>query len=172
MGRRAPLTATADGLSATDLRFVLELMGGAPQGAAYAIARGWARDDPRASGGGSRVARKPAVRAKIEQLRAEAERQAVRAPSLSREWITEGILAIAARDTVKDHVRLRAFELLGKVAGVDLFREIRLTQTDKRSPEEIEKELEQRLKTLVEPAPRTVEAEARRVGHAPGDGEG
>lgn len=62
--------------------------------------------------------------------------------------VTQGIASIATNPNTKDNVRLRAYELLGKVAGIDLFREIHVTEKVHRTVEDIDRELKERLSSL------------------------
>lgn len=82
---------------------------------------------------------------------------------VSRDMVTQGIASIATNPNTKDNVRLRAYELLGKVAGIDLFREIHVTEKVHRTVEDIDRELKERLSSLapmiegktVDPAPES-----------------
>ena len=96
---------------------------------------------------GARLARHPLVVAKLTELRREVDKQTTLAPSLSRTWITEGIMAIAQSGD-KDSTRLAAYIALGKVVGIDLFRETVTHETKTRTIDEIDAELRARLKDL------------------------
>lgn len=78
----------------------------------------------------------------------EAERpKTTLVPRVDRNYVLEGIKAIADKETAKDNVRLRAFELLGKIPEVGLFTAE--TKPDKpRTIEDIDKELRERLAEL------------------------
>lgn len=47
-----------------------------------------------------------------------------------------------------DAVKLRALELLGKTVGIDLFREVVVTERRERNSEDVDKELRERLAQL------------------------
>ena len=59
----------------------------------------------------------------------------------------------------KDSTRLAAYVALGKTIGIDLFRETVVHQKQERSVEDVERELQTRLKDLA----RTIEGEGREV---------
>lgn len=101
------------------------------------------------------LSRNPKVAAKIEQLRSKIEEQTTLAPSLSREWVLDGIMGLA-RNSQKDSVRLQSYIALGKVAGIDLFRETTRVERVTRTPEELDAELQQRLAEMA----KTIEAKA------------
>ena len=74
-------------------------------------------------------------------------------PLVDRNFVLEGITSLALNGD-KDSVRLRAFELLGKVHEVNLFAPE--TRTDKpRTIEDIDKELRERLAELANVTPTT-----------------
>ena len=100
----------------------------------------------------------PAVQTKLRQLRLEAERQTTLAPSLTKAWILDGIMGLAL-NADKDSTRLAAYVALGKTIGIDLFRETVVHQKQERSVEDVERELQTRLKDLA----RTIEGEGREV---------
>jgi hypothetical protein len=82
------------------------------------------------------LSKHPAVRARIEELMAEAAAEA----KLSRAFIIEGLMRQAA--TAKEgSARVRAFELLGKTCNGGIFTDHRIDQTDKRPIEELRAEI-------------------------------
>lgn len=105
------------------------------------------------------AAKNPKVQAKLRELREKVDQQSTLAPSLSREWILNGIMEIAINGD-KDSTRLRAFEDLGKVAGIDLFRETTRVERVTRTPEELDQELQERLAEMA----KTIEAKANPPG--------
>lgn len=102
------------------------------------------------------------VQAKVRELRLDIERQSTLAPTLTREWILNGIMGIALNGD-KDSTRLRAYEDLGKVAGIDLFRETTRVERVTRTPEELDQELQERLAEMA----KTIEAKANPPGIEP-----
>ena len=102
----------------------------------------------------------PLVTAKLREMRQRLEAQSTLAPNLTRELILNGIQAIALAGD-KDSTRLRAFELLGKTVGIDLFRDTIVTEKRVRTVDDVERELKDRLEELR--TSLTVEGEARRV---------
>lgn len=93
---------------------------------------------------GAEVARNDKVQAKLRELRRSTEDRATLLSDLGREWILEGIMQIA-REGDKDSTRLAAFISLGKVAGIDLFRETTRVEKVTRTPEDLDRELQERL---------------------------
>jgi len=102
----------------------------------------------------------PKVNAKLRELRVKAEANSTLAASLTKSFVLNGIMSIALEGD-KDSTRLRAYELLGKTVGLDLFRTTVVTETRTRTPEEIDAELRERLAGLADTL--TIEGEARRV---------
>lgn len=140
------------GLTGAQFQFALAVHNGASYADAYRQIRDTTGVPPdRIWSRANDFANRPRVKAKIEELRLKSEQPATLAPSLSREWILNGIMDLA-QNADKDSTRLAAFIALGKTAGVDLFREIKLTQKDTRKVEDIERELKQRLEDLANAA--------------------
>lgn len=90
----------------------------------------------------------PRIIQRLTQLREKREAQTVLAQHIDRTFVLQGVAEIATNIGNKPEVRLRAYELLGKSAGVDLFRETTVTVRQDRTPEQIESELRKRLETL------------------------
>jgi hypothetical protein len=113
------------------------------------------------------MAEMPLVKAKLREMRARVEAQSTLAPGLTREFVINGIMDMAITAT-KESVRLNALQTLGKTVGIDLFREVHVTEKRVRTVEDVETELKDRLAELQKQL-TTVEGEARRVdGAAPG----
>lgn len=93
------------------------------------------------------LAHHPKVQGKLAELRQKRDDATTLAPLLSRQWITEGIMSIATKGD-KDSTRLAAYIALGKVVGIDLFRETVTHETKTRTIDEIDAELRARLKDL------------------------
>jgi len=62
-----------------------------------------------------------------------------------RRLVLEGLTQIA-KDSENDSVKVRALELLGKTAGVDLFRDVQATPEDTRPADEVLEEVAAKLK--------------------------
>jgi hypothetical protein len=108
--------------------------------------------------------RNPKVIAKLRTMLVEAEEPTTLLPSITRDYVLNGIATMAATST-KEAVQLRAWELLGKAVG--LFD--RASPDDDRDKEaktttDIDAEIKRRLAGLLAPV---VEGEARRVPSAP-----
>jgi len=92
----------------------------------------------------AQLAAMPSIQAKIRQLRIERDAKATLAPLITRDFVSQGISRIAT--TAKSEaVQLRAFHLLGQMAGVDLFRPTNEPERKSRTTEEIDAELKRRL---------------------------
>lgn len=87
------------------------------------------------------------VSLKLRELQVARDQQSTLSANLSRDWITKGIMEIA-RDSDKDSVRLAAYVALGKVVGVDLFRETTRVERIERTPADIDRELEAQLLSM------------------------
>lgn len=81
-------------------------------------------------------------------------------PQVTKNFVLEGITNIALKETAKDNVRLRAYELLGKAVG--LFKDEAPPPDKPRTIEEIDNELRERLSAM-----RSIEGTATRVDPKP-----
>lgn len=106
----------------------------------------------------------PLILAKIRELRARREAQSTLAPSVNREFILNGIQGLA-ESADKDSTRLAAYVALGKVQGIDLFREVHVTEKVVRTVEDVERELKTRLTELK--AQLTIDGESKPVDAQP-----
>ncbi len=77
-------------------------------------------------------------------------------PQVTKSFVLEGITQIAIKETAKDNVRLRAYELLGKTVG--LFKDEAPAPTKPRTIEDIDRELRERLQSM-----RTIEGAVTRI---------
>ena len=100
--------------------------------------------------------RHPAIVARVQQLTAERDRVSNLSVDLSREFVLNGIMRIALMGQ-KETTQLRAYELLGKTAGIDLFRETTRVEHVNRTPEDVERELKAKLSEMM----KTIEGSAR-----------
>lgn len=114
--------------------------------------------------------RLPAVQAKLRELQSSRDQQSSLASNLSREWIQQRIMKLAT-DADKDSVKLAALVALGKVVGIDLFRETTRVERIERTPADIDRELEEQLRSMT----KTIELKANAIlepeapKSAPGD---
>jgi hypothetical protein len=104
----------------------------------------------------------PMVQAKLRDLQDKRDNRSMLAADLTREWITKRVMNLADNAS-KESVQLGALALLGKVVGIDLFRETTRVERVERSPEDIDRELEAQLKSLA----NTIEGSARAIGTKP-----
>ena len=100
----------------------------------------------------------PAVQAKLRELRVKADGETTLAPLLTRQFVLNGIMGLALH-AEKQNVQLAAYVQLGKTVGIDLFRETVVHERRERSPEDIDRELQVRLKDLA----KTIEGRANTI---------
>jgi len=94
----------------------------------------------------SRLAKNEKVKGFIESLRAKNKVAEEAHQKLSNEWIIQRLQDEALNDRNPAATRVRALELLGKTGG--LFDESTHVTFEQRSPEDVEKELMEKLGTL------------------------
>tara|TARA_R110002020_G_scaffold5435_2_gene22649 strand:+ start:446 stop:853 length:408 start_codon:yes stop_codon:yes gene_type:complete len=94
----------------------------------------------------SRLAKNPKVKDAIEALKAKSKTAQESHQKLSNEWTVQRLQDEATDDRNPGATRVRALELLGKVGG--LFDESTHVTVEHRSPEDVEKELMEKLGTL------------------------
>lgn len=97
----------------------------------------------------------PSITLKLRELQDARDKQSTLASSLTREWITNRIMGLATEGD-KDSVKLAALVALGKVVGIDLFRETTRVERIERTPADIDRELEEHLRSMT----KTIEAKA------------
>lgn len=91
-------------------------------------------------------------------------------PLVDKDFVLKGIVNIATKETAKDNVRLRAYELLGKTVG--LFKDDLPAPSKPRTIEDIDKELRERLQSMrtIDGAVSRVELDSQAHGnHQPGN---
>ncbi len=91
----------------------------------------------------SRLAKKNHVRQAIDDLKADKKEAKRTHEKLNAKWILERLKSEAMDDSNPPSTRVRALELLGKSEGV--FDESSTVVVEHRNPDEIEKELRDRL---------------------------
>lgn len=107
----------------------------------------------------------PNVTLKLRELQDKRDSQTSLASSLTREWIQQRIMKLADQAD-KDSVKLAALVALGKVVGIDLFRETTRVERIERTPADIDRELEEQLRSMAV----TIEGKVNAVADkAPGD---
>lgn len=137
-----------DGLTSKQQLFVSYLFAGMSDSDAYRQAYDASGMNAHTLGiEANRVRHHPGVALKLRELQDKRDERTSLAASLTREWITEGVMGLA-QNADKDSVRLGAYALLGKVAGIDLFRETTRTEHITRTVEDIDRELATHLKAL------------------------
>ena len=95
----------------------------------------------------SKVKNHPKVKERIEEYIAKQERYSSYNPAKLRQVAVETIMEIAQRATAKDSDRLKAAELLGKMAQVNLFNQQLDTSSNVQLADRID--LEQKLRSLI-----------------------
>lgn len=98
---------------------------------------------------------KPHIANTINQMVSAHRSETTLVPKVTKNFVLEGITAIAVKTEAKDNVRLRAYELLGKAVG--LFKDEAPAPDKPRTIEEIDAELRERLSAM-----RTIEGTATR----------
>lgn len=93
------------------------------------------------------MAHMPKVQAKLRQLQDNRDDQSTLASSLTREWIQQRLMKLADH-AEKDTVKVTALIALGKVVGIDLFRETTRVERIERTPADIDRELEEQLRSM------------------------
>ena len=97
----------------------------------------------------------PAIPETINRMALARKPETTLVPKVNKNFVLEGITNIAIKETAKDNVRLRAYELLGKAVG--LFKDEAPAPDKPRTIEEIDAELRARLSAM-----RTIEGTATR----------
>lgn len=87
----------------------------------------------------------PKVVARTRDLVAQRDAQTSHAPAVGRDWVMTGLVKIANDEDQKTSDRIRCYELVGKSAGIDLFRDVTVHEKTTRTVEEIEREIRDRL---------------------------
>ena len=153
------------GLTPKQETYALERFSGSGQAEAYRIAY---PDTEMTPDQVKRMAydldRHPAVVARVAQLTADRMKHSSLLPHLSPEFVTDGIMRTAMFGE-KESNRLRAYELLGKVAGIDLFRETTRVERVDRTAEDVDRELKAKLQALMNGM--TIDGTASSVPAAP-----
>lgn len=101
------------------------------------------------------MAHLPKVQGKLRELQVARDKQSMLASNLSREWIQQRLMYLADNAS-KESVQVTALLALGKVVGIDLFRETTRVERIERTPADIDRELEEQLKSLA----KTIEGSA------------
>ena len=136
------------GLTSAQQRFVNLVFSGLTNAEAYrAVYDTTGMAEMTWRGRASELINLPLVRAKIAELRSRVEAQSTLAPNITREFILNGIknLALTAQ---KESTQLAAYQTLGKAVGVDLFRDVHVTEKITRTVDDVERELKTRLTEL------------------------
>lgn len=147
------------GLTSKQYAFAVKVFSGLSYSDAYRAAYpDQNMNDTTLSRTASTLADHPLVVAKLKELRLKVDGQTTLAPYLTRELVINGILGLATNAT-KESVRLAAYIALGKTVGIDLFREVHVTEKITRTPEDVDKELLNhinKLKPILESTARDV----------------
>lgn len=137
-----------EGLTSKQHRFVMHSFSGLSDVAAYRLVYDCRGMNPVVTAHkAAELAHDPLVSAKLRDLRLQVEEQSTLAPTTTRAFVLNGITALAL-NADKDSTKLRAYELLGKTAGIDLFRDTVRHERTERSVEDVDKELRDRLREL------------------------
>lgn len=147
------------GLTSKQYRFVNACFSGMSDADAYRHAYDCSgMSDAAIYSASAQLSRHPLVTAKLRELRVKTDSQTTLAPYLNRELVLNGLLRLATTAT-KESVQLGAYIALGKTVGIDLFREVHVTEKITRTPEDVDRELLDhinRLKPVLEGSARDV----------------
>lgn len=95
-----------------------------------------------------RLAQHPKVAARLSQLNAQKVAATTHSASEIRAKCVQGLLNTLEGQSTPQ-AKLKAIELLGKMPGVDLFRDTLVTQADTRTAKEVEQELLAKIKAII-----------------------
>jgi hypothetical protein len=147
------------GLTSKQYRFAIACFSGLSDADAYRQAYECSgMTDAAIYSASAQLSRHPLVRAKLQELRVKLDGQTSLAPGLNREFVLNGIMGLAISAS-KESVRLGAYIALGKTVGIDLFREVHVTERVTRTVEDVDKELREHLTRLQS----TIDATAKDV---------
>jgi len=104
------------------------------------------------------VANEPLVKVKLRELRLQSDANAILVPLATREFVVQQLVHLTL-NAEKESVQLGAVTQLGKVRGVDAFTERTIVEHVQRTPEDVDKELKEKLANLA----KTIEGTAARV---------
>ena len=153
------------GLTAKQEAFAQARFRGANQSEAYREAYGDEGKNANAIGTmASDLDRHPAIVSRVGQLTAERMSRSTLAPLLSQEFVTDGLMRLAMT-AEKESVKLGSLIALGKVAGIDLFRETTRVERVDRTAEDVDRELKAKLQALMNGM--TIEGSASSVPASP-----
>ena len=137
------------GLTAKQEAFALARFAGATQAEAYKEAYGAEGKNANLIGTmASDLDRHPAIVARIGQLTAERMKNSSLLGLLGPEFVTDGLMRLAMTAN-KESTKLGALIALGKVAGIDLFRETTRVERVDRTAEDVDRELKAKLQALM-----------------------
>ncbi len=101
------------------------------------------------------AAREPLVRAKLQEMRQRMDDESVLLPFATKSFVIQRLVHLSLNGD-KDSVRLGATTQLGKVAGIDAFRETTRVEHITRTQEEVDREL----KEMIANTAKTIEGAA------------
>ena len=152
-----------DGLTSKEQMFVALCFSGLSDSEAYRRSYAVEHMSEQALGvAAHRVRHNAKVTLKLRELQSARDKQSMLASNLSREWIQQRIMNLAD-NAEKETVQLGALIALGKVVGIDLFRETTRVERVERTAADIDRELEAQLKSLA----KTIEGTAVTVAQKP-----
>lgn len=134
-----------EGLNSQQQLFATHVFSGMTYIEAYqAAGYGSSGDIQRMRTRAAQLANEPAIQAKLRALREERDAKATLAPLLTRDFVVTGIMSMAT-SAKSEAVKLRALQLLGQTAAIDLFRPSSEPAKRSRTTDEIDAELKRRL---------------------------
>lgn len=143
------------GLTPSQYRYCKLRAAGHSKRGAYREAYDSQADDAVIAGMAEKLENLAHISSTINDMMLAREPETTLVPKVNKNFVLEGITQIAVKETAKDNVRLRAYELLGKAVG--LFKDEAPAPDKPRTIEEIDNELRERLSAM-----RTIEGTATR----------
>lgn len=140
-----------DGLTPKQYNYATARAAGATMSEAYRTAYDVGPDtDPVVANWDARtVEAHPLVVKRVRELVARNEAVNSLAPLVTKEWIINGVANIASNEQLKPADRLKAYDMLGRSVGIDLFRDVTVIEKRERTPAEIQAELKAKLESLM-----------------------
>ena len=153
-----------EGLTSKQQLFVMHSFSGMNDVEAYRKAYDCSNQaDATVQSSASRAAQHPLVRAKLSQLVARREAQTTLLPTITRQWVIDGIREIARDKNVKPNTRLAAYVALGKVRSIDIFG----AEAEPTAPKLTPEDMDRRILDMIRGMASTIEGEAKDISLKP-----
>lgn len=147
------------GLTSAQQAFARHVHGGLSYSDAYRLAYPERKEGRGLKEAAAYMANLPLVQAKLRELRLAAEQPTTLAPTITREFVLEGIKEIATHPDAKLSTRLQAYIALGKTYAAPVFKEPEQSDAKPISTEDMDK----RILELLRAGMATIDGVARDV---------